>query len=304
MRLEFIGIKLPEVRPGDDLVAILVEAAVRQGVELRDGDVVAVTSKVVSKAAGSLYMVDRVSPSRRAVRIAERSGLNPRFVEILLRESDEVLLAIPFKRLVEEGAIDWRVLSRDPKQLGKALDIYPTLFITTRDCMLWSDSGIDTSNHPPGIYSVPPRDLDRYAREISERISKLAGVRAAVVICDTEIMPGGAMDIARGSYGLPVLARRFGEPDTYGKPKFGGADNIANAVCAAASLLMGQHAEGIPAVIVRGLKYEWSEEGVTQTLRRIELGRAALAVITHTAKVLGPLHLLHLLVSLGRRRCS
>jgi coenzyme F420-0:L-glutamate ligase/coenzyme F420-1:gamma-L-glutamate ligase len=304
MKLELLGLKLPEIKPGDDLAKAIVEAARSHGVELRSGDVVAVTSKVVSKSVGSLYTARNVKPSAAASKIARRAGLDPRFVEILVRESDEILLAIPFRRLVEKGIIDPKALSKDLEQLSKAIDLYPTLFITVRDCMLWTDSGIDSSNHPPGVYSIPPRNLDLHARRLSERIEKLTGARVAVVICDTEVMPGGALDIARGSYGLPVLARRFGEPDMYGKPKFGGADNIANAICAAAGLLMGQHAEGIPVVVVRGLEYEWREEGVLQSVKALNLGRVLLESIIHTLRVLGPLHILRLVLGLSRRRCT
>ncbi|KSW11504.1 hypothetical protein CF15_01285 [Pyrodictium occultum] len=294
-RAVLCGLPLPEVEPGDDLAALIAGAAERECGGLRAGDVVAVASKVLSKSLGLLYRLDKVEPSPRARRIAERAGLDPRYVEILLRESGEVLAAIPFKRLVEEGVVAWETLARSREKLFRALDQFPTIFLTKRDGMLWTDSGIDGSNHPPGVYSVPPRDLDGHARRLSEQLSRAAGGPVAVVICDTEVMPGGALDIARGAYGFPVLMRRFGDPDRYGKPKFGGADNLANAVCASASLLAGQHAEGIPAVILRGLRYEWSTAGVRDALGKTRAAAAVRATLWHTARVLGLRSLLRLL---------
>ncbi len=293
-RVSVIGLRLPEVAPGDDIVELVIEALRSAGLEFRDGDVLAVTSKVLSKALGLLYRLDEVEPSDYARRIAERSGLDPRVAEIIVRESDDVVAAVPFRRLVEEGVVPWSLLSRDREALQRALEYYPTVLVTLRDGMLWSDSGVDTSNHPPGVYSVPPRGLDAHARRISAGISERTGRRVAVVVCDTEITPWGALDVARGAYGIPVVTRRFGMPDSYGKPKFGGADNVANAVCAVAGLVMGQHGEGIPAVLVRGLEYEWSEEGVS-VITGIDLGRALWETIKHTLRVLGPGALLRII---------
>ncbi|MEM4489428.1 MAG: coenzyme F420-0:L-glutamate ligase [Desulfurococcaceae archaeon] len=292
LKVELFGLRLPEICPGDDLVEAILKAASIDGVELQDYDVLVITSKVLSKALGLLINIEDVKPSRKAYKIARRAGSDPKFVEFLLRESDKVVAAVPFKKLVVRGVIDVRFLSEEPSKAIKALELYPTIFLTIRDGMLWSESGIDTSNHPHGVYSIPPRNLDEVAKQISEDIFRRTGRRIAVVISDTELFPWGAMDVARGSYGIKPVKMEFGEPDSYGKPKFGGVDNIAFMVSSAAALLMGQRDEGIPAVIIRGLKYEWSNEGINKMLvTRMSLKmllKALLETVKHTIIVLGP----------------
>jgi coenzyme F420-0:L-glutamate ligase/coenzyme F420-1:gamma-L-glutamate ligase len=300
LSIDLIGLRLPEVRPGDDIVGLILSSASEQGLSLLDNDVVVITSKVISKAKGLLFNIHEIKPSRKALSIARKAGLDPRFVELLLRESDRIVLAIPFEKIVRE-VLGPGFLSRDPSRVAEAIRSFPTVFITVRNGFLWSDSGIDTSNHPPNIYSVPPRRLDEVAMRISEEIRRRTGIKAAVVICDTELFPWGAMDIARGSYGIEPIKREFGELDMYGKPKFGGIDNTAFSVCSAASLLMGQRAESVPVVIVRGLRYSWSEIGVGKALAEgLPEERFMIAVresIKHSARVLGARWLLRSLSS-------
>lgn len=300
-KLEIYGLRLPEIRDGDDLVGLIIEAADREGVYLCERDILVITSKVLSKALGLYVDIRGIKPSRAAARIAGRSSSDPRFIELLLRESDALLLAIPFKKLVERRVIRLENISREFDAALKALEYYPTVFITLRDGMLWSESGIDTSNHPEGIYSMPPRDLDGLAREISNAIYERVGARTAVVIADTELLPWGAMDIARGSYGIKPVKGEFGEPDMYGKAKFGGVDNIAFSLCSAAALLMGQRDEGIPVVIIRGLEYEWFNGGLRGLLPSVESLREALGnSIKHTVRILGRFHIFKLLISILR----
>jgi coenzyme F420-0:L-glutamate ligase/coenzyme F420-1:gamma-L-glutamate ligase len=290
LKIELIGLRLPEVRPGDDVVDLILKAVSDEGTSLHDGDVIVVASKILSKALGLLVDIKTVKPSKKAYRIARRAGSDPRFVELLLRESDGIILALPFKKLATE-LLGLESLSKDPSKAAKALELYSTVFITMRDGMLWSESGMDTSNHPPGIYSIPPRRLDELARRISDEVFKRTGMRVSVVISDTELFPWGAMDVARGSYGIEPMRREFGELDSYGKPKFGAVDNLAFLVCSAASLLMGQRAEGVPVVVVRGLKYDWSEKGVNEVLstgfspRKMSL--ALKETIKHSVRVFG-----------------
>lgn len=80
--------------------------------------------------------------------MASKSSVDPRFIELLLRESDELLLAIPVKKLANEEAIGVYRFSRRPELARKVLEEYPTIFLVIRDSMLWSDAGIDSSNHP------------------------------------------------------------------------------------------------------------------------------------------------------------
>lgn len=252
----------------------------------------------MSKSLGYLVKIGDVSPSAKAIKISKKVGEDPRFIELLLRESDKVLFVIPFKKFVDLGIIKPHYLSTNTEEFLKAVSTYPAIFITLRDGQLWSDSGIDSSNHPEGIYSIPPRDLDGVARDIAIKLRELTGKYVAVIISDTELMPFGSLDIARGSYGIEVITRGFGGLDRYGKPKFGGVDNVVHEACCAAALLMRQCSEGIPVVIIRGLLYERSSEGVAGhsltvgVLRR----RVLIEVLKETVRVLGLRHLISLLI--------
>ncbi len=287
-RIILIGLKLPMVSPGDDLVGLLLESMARENIELEDGDVLAITLKIVSKSMGLLVDIRSIEPSKEAIKIASKAGLDPRVVELILRESDSIVAAVPFEAIVRNKIIDLTRYSKDPNKALKAVKYYPTILITERDGMLWSESGIDTSNHPPNIYSIPPRNIDKVAKKISMEIFERTGKNIAVVLCDTELFPWGAMDIARGCYGIEPLTSEFGEHDMYGKPKFGGIDNIAYEICGAAGLIMRQGAEGIPAVLIKGLKYKWFNGGLKDKSIGLDQLRGGLKLtIKHTRKVIG-----------------
>ena len=302
--VEVIGIRLGVVEDGCDLARLVVEAAESSGVGLVDGDVVVVTSKLVSKCLGSLVDISQITPSRRAEKLARRAGLDARFVELLMRESDDVLLAVPIRELADRGVVDLYSLARDGNAAREVLGRSPTIFVTVRDGEIWTDSGLDNSNHPPNIYSIPPRGLDSVARSVREGVKSLTGRDVAVVICDTEMSWAGSMDVARGSYGIEPIDRRFAEPDLYNKPKFGGVDALVHEICAAAALVMRQTAEGIPIAVVRGLRYERCECGYRDRalLDARRLASAIRLTLMHTVKVLGIWHVLRIVWAVARRR--
>jgi len=292
------GVKLPLIEERCDLAQVIVDSARNQGLELEDGDIIVITCKIVSKALGLLVKLDEVKPSTRAVEIAARAGCDPRFVELVLRESDDVFAAIPVKMLADEGLIPLYSYSKNPENVRRCLEKYPTIFLVTRDGSLWSDAGLDSSNHPPGVISIPPRDLDGVAKAIRDRIRELTGKVVAVVISDTEIFLTGSLDFARGSYGIEPIERGFGEPDLYGKPKFGGVDAIIHEICSAAALMMRQTARGIPVVIIRGLDYERCECGYHDRVKMSSEGwvRILKHVLRETRRVLGLKNLLRMLL--------
>lgn len=158
---------------------------------------------------------------------------------------------------------------------------------------------MDSSNHPEGVVSVPPRDPDRFAGEIRDKIFGLIGKEVAVIITDTEMwFSYGSLDFARGSSGIQVVSKSFGEPDLYGKPKFGGVDCVAHELACASALLMGQTSEGVPAVIVRGYKYVKSEEGISYYQIKPESLRTTIKeTVKSSVRVLGLNWLLKLLAT-------
>ena len=289
MKVELYGLRLPEVKPGDDLARLVVDAASEEAGGIRNGDVLVVTSKVISKAYGFLIRLSEVKPSMKALRIAEKTGMDPRFIQAVLDNSDEVLFVLPFAKLVEKGVIRTEKMSRNIAGVYEAIKKAPYTLIVRRGGQIYSDAGLDSSNHPEGVVSVPPENMDDYAREIRRRILELTGRRVAVVVTDTEMWVSlGSLDFARGSSGIEVIHRGFGDPDLYGKPKFGGVDCIADEIACASALLMGQTDEEIPAVIIRGYKYAESEEGVSDyQLSGDAVRHAVKEIVESSIRILG-----------------
>ncbi len=209
------------MRPGDDLAALIVPTG------LQDHDVVVVAQKIVSKSEGRLFRLSEVTPSPRAVELGQKVDKDPRLVELILRESKEVVRAIRGVLIVEH-------------KLG----------------FVMANAGVDASNvDDPEQVLLLPADPDGSARRLRERLKEIAGVEVGVIINDSwgRAWRNGTVGAAIGAAGLPALVDMRGQPDMNGRilrvTEIGHADELA----AAASLLMGQAAEGRPIVIVRGL---------------------------------------------------
>jgi coenzyme F420-0:L-glutamate ligase/coenzyme F420-1:gamma-L-glutamate ligase len=287
VKVEIVGLKMRVIEGPCNIVEEILNAAKLQGVEVVDGDVIVVADKLVSKCLGKVVKVDEVKPSKSALKLARKTSLDPRFIELVLRNCDDIVAVVPIKRLVEKGLVDLKSLAGDVEAMRMLLDEYPDFFITIREGMLWSDSGVDSSNLPPGYYAIPVENHDEVARIIRNGIQKTTGRRVAVVICDTEFFLGGSLDFARGSWGIDPVDRCFGCRDLYEKPKYGGVDIVVHEICSAASLLFKQTAEGVPVAIVRGLKYRECECGLRDALPRVRIGKVIKEVIIESLRVLG-----------------
>lgn len=218
------------MRPGDDLAALLAEAS---GEGLREGDVLVVASKVVSKAEGRIARLRDVEPSPRAREIAAENDKDARLVQLVLDESSELLRA-------ERGV----------------------LITETRQGYVCANAGIDQSN-VPGDDSVVllPLDPDNSARALREDLGRTHGVRPAVVITDSFGRPWrlGQIDVAVGAAGLRVLDDWRGRNDREGRELAVTEIAVVDAVAAAADLARAKDA-GEPGVLVRGLERFVTEE--------------------------------------------
>ncbi|MEJ2696274.1 MAG: coenzyme F420-0:L-glutamate ligase [Candidatus Sulfobium sp.] len=261
-KIELLALRtIPEIKPGDDLGEMISLAAGKETGPLLDRDIVIVTMKVVSKAEGCLLQLDRINPSERAGRIAAKTGKPARLVQAILDHSEKVLGVVPLYKLIAEGIVDPGIFSGRPEQAMELIRHDPAFLITVDSRgEVYSDAGVDTSNHPEGIASYPPADPDRSAGEIRQSIRKCAGADVAVVVADTELFFMGTVDVPRGVSGVPLRSKRFACEDLFNRPKYGGVDAIAFELTAAASLLFGQTNEGVPAVIVRGCDYGMTDE--------------------------------------------
>ena len=227
---------LPEIRRGDDLATLILAALRRADLALQAGDVLVVAQKIVSKAEGRSVDLTTIMPSSKAVELAARVQKDARFVEVVLSESAEVVRAAP-------GVLVTR------HRLG----------------FVMANAGIDRSNVPAEDATRPedtvlllPVDCDGSAARLRARITALAPLGAAepaVVISDSFGRPWrqGVVNIALGVAGLPALRDLRGGLDREGRSLQMTQVAVADALAAVAGLAMGEAAEGMPVVHVRGL---------------------------------------------------
>jgi len=224
---------LPMVRAGDDVATLIAAALAREGLVLQDRDVLVIAQKIVSKAEGRTVDLAAVTPSARAIALADEIGKDPRLVEVILAESVRVVRTRPNLLIVEH-------------RLG----------------FVMANAGVDQSNVAPqdGVHRVLllPRDPDASAEALRRRLADRSGADIAVIINDSfgRAWRRGTCGIAIGAAGLPALIDLRGRPDLFGRTLEVSIIGFADEIAAAASLLMGQADEARPVVLVRGL--DWS----------------------------------------------
>ncbi len=232
-----------EVRSGDELAAIIAAATEALNYVPVDGDVLVISQKIVSKAEGRRVSLTEVTPSARAREVAKASDKEPALVELILRESDSVLRVRPGLIIVRH-------------RLGIVL----------------ANAGIDQSNvgdrSSPSVLLLP-ENPDRSAAQIKAALSGRFDCRLAVLIIDSvgRAWRQGVVGLTIGSAGIAPLLDLLGTPDRDGRELAVTEVALADQIAAAASLLMGEAAEGIPAVWLRGLRWQPSSANSTELLR-------------------------------------
>lgn len=235
---------LPLFEPGDDLAAIIADNLQTSGLGLADGDVLVLAQKIVSKAEGLYVDLDDVTPSDKAFELAEKLGKDPRHVEIVLSESDE---------LVKVGG--------------------NVIIAAHRLGFVMANAGIDESNisHDGGSGRVLllPRDPDGSAQAIRNRLQEQFGVSIGVIINDSFGRPwrNGITGVALGAAGVPSLVDQTGKPDLFGRILKVTEIAVADEMAAAASLAMGQADEGCPVVLLRGFTSDAPERPAAALIR-------------------------------------
>jgi coenzyme F420-0:L-glutamate ligase/coenzyme F420-1:gamma-L-glutamate ligase len=230
------------VKEGDDLASMICQAAEKQGTPIQNGDVIVVTHVVVSRAEGTVVNLETVTPSEFAKTVAKTTGKDPKLVEVILRESKSIV------RMRE----------------GK-------LITETKQGIVCANSGIDRSNVPgKGNVAPLPKDADRSARTIRQKIMNVAGKDVAVIVSDTHGRPlrRGEINIAVGTAGFEPLRDRRGEKDLFGYTIRVKRTAIADELASAAELVIGQTDEAVPVAIIRGYLYPKSEKAKATRLIR------------------------------------
>ena len=247
LRLIALG-GVPLVREGDDLCEIILTALERSGEMLLSADVLVLAQKIVSKAQGRYVELASVTPSARALELANVVDKDPRVIELILRESSEVLR-----------------IRRD------------VIVVVHRLGFVMANAGIDFSNAEANegdtrvllLPSDPDGECERLRRELQER----NGSRIGVIINDSHgrAWRNGTVGVAIGASGVPALLDLRGKPDLFGRALKITQVGLADELAAAASLLMGQADEGTPIVLVRGVRFDAGEGRAADLIRPKEL---------------------------------
>ena len=238
-------INIPLIKQGDDLAALFVAALGSEGLVMESGDILVVAQKIVSKAEGRFVNLSTVSPSREAVDLAQLVDKDARLMALVIRESKRILRSRPGTIIVEH-------------RLG----------------FVCANAGIDHSNvngqdEGEEWMLLLPENPDASAQELRTRIEEMCDVRLGILIIDSHgrAWRMGTAGVAIGLSGMPGLVDLRGEQDLFGNTlritQVGAADELASA----ASLVMGQAAEGTPLVHVRGFPYELREGRLSELIR-------------------------------------
>ena len=227
--IRIIGLEgFPLVKAGDDLAGLITQAAEKEHVSIDDGDILVVSQKVVSKANGRVTQLKTLKPSEKALAVARKTSKDPRFVELVLEETANIVKAS------EE-----------------------ILIVENKGGLVCINSGVDKSN-VPGLdsYTSLPKDSDESARKLRAQIMRLTGRKIAVIICDTYSRPfrKGQVEFAIGLAGINPFKDYRGRRDLYHHLLRVKNVAVADEIAAAAELVMGQGDEGIPIAIIKNDK--------------------------------------------------
>jgi len=217
----------PLIESGDNLAEIIVEVASKNGLEIEDGDVIVVAQKILSKAENRVLRLKDVVPSKKAEDIAKVTGKSPKFVELVLKETRNIIKA-----------------SRE------------TLLVEDKRGLICINAGIDKSNvEGRGKFALLPENPDDSAKKCRMEIKKLTGKNVAVVVCDTYSRPfrRGQVNFAIGMSGIKPFKDYRGKKDLFRQTLKVKNVAIVDEIAAAAELLMGQAQEAMPVVIFKGL---------------------------------------------------
>ena len=237
---------IPLIRHGDNLADIIVSALSENEILLKENDILVIAQKIVSKAEGRAVNLANVTPSQRAFELAAQTEKDPRLVELILQESNEVIRT----------------------RIG-------TIVVEHKLGFVCANAGIDHSNvagagnEEEEWVLLLPSEPDRSANHIRNEIQAQTGKDIGILMIDSHgrAWRNGTVGVAIGLAGLPALQDLRGEHDLFGFTLRITQVGVADELAAAASLVMGQAAEGTPVVHVRGFPYPLREGSLQELIR-------------------------------------
>jgi coenzyme F420-0:L-glutamate ligase / coenzyme F420-1:gamma-L-glutamate ligase len=232
-----------DVTTGDDIGKLILQAASANGVSMQNHDVVVITQKIISKSEGRMINLSTIKPSNHAFELASKTKKDPRFIELILRESKSVV------RYSEN-----------------------VIVTETKHGFVCANAGIDQSNvSGPGndFVLLLPVDPDLSARRIKQAIAETIGTNIAVVISDTFGRPFrlGQINVAIGVSGIDSIKSYIGKADMYGNILRITEIAVVDELASAAELVMGK-TERVPIAIIRGYEFSSSVNNTAKTLVR------------------------------------
>lgn len=241
---------IPLIKPGDNLAEMIWDALRLANIQLQDGDILVLAQKIVSKAEGRLVNLNDITPGERARELADVTLKDARFLELVLRESREVLRTRP-----------------------------GTIIVEHKCGFVCANAGIDHSNvegpwgNAEDWVLLLPENPDRSAQDVRDALQQRTGARLGVLIIDSHgrAWRMGTVGAAIGVAGLPGLVDLRGQPDMFGYTLRVTMVAAADELAAAASLVMGQAGEQTPLVHVRGFPYALREGSLSELIRPKEL---------------------------------
>ncbi|HEX7274738.1 MAG TPA: coenzyme F420-0:L-glutamate ligase [Nitrososphaeraceae archaeon] len=233
-----------DISKGDDVAGLIIKAIKERNQSLLENDVVVITHKIISKAEGKTIDLSTIIPSEESKKISLNTGKDPRLVELIISQSNEIVK-----------------IERD------------IIIAETKHGFVCANAGIDASNVGKSSNHVVllPDDPDESARRIRNDIKSRTNVNVSVIISDTFGRPfrKGQVNVAIGSAGINPILSYVGNTDMYGKILKVTEIAIADELASAAELVMGKSAR-IPVVIVRGCNYISGDYSITQITRSKE----------------------------------
>lgn len=240
--LKIIGVeRIPEVKESDDLVGLLLDALYKMNLSLEDDDIIVFSSKIISKSEGMVVDLDDVEVTEVAKVLAKKTGKDERVVQLICDEANEIV------------------------KVGRDF-----ILTETRHGFVCANSGVDESNVGLGKAILLPRFAKDSARSLRNEIFRRTSIFTPVLISDSvgRAFRDGIIGTCIGISGISPILDRRGEIDRFGKKVKITKVGIADELCAAANLVMGEFLEGVPIAIIRGLRLERCESDLPMLFPR------------------------------------
>jgi coenzyme F420-0:L-glutamate ligase/coenzyme F420-1:gamma-L-glutamate ligase len=229
--MKLYAVKTEIIKTGDNIVEATIKSLKTQDLQLENGDILALTSKIVAYAERRLAKLTDIEPSNKARQLAEKFLLQSEFAELILREADKIY-----------GGVKKAAL-------------------TLKNGVLTANAGIDNKNAPVGSVVLWPRHPEEWAKSIRQEIMRQTGKRIAVLIVDSGLMPlrKGTTGLALAVAGFKPVIDHRGKKDIFAKPLVITHHSVADDLASAAHLLMSEVAEKTPIVLIRDAPIAFDE---------------------------------------------